>query len=110
MTLMNSAQWIDVMNEKDLLQGTGKKVVYKGNEIAVFKAMNGDVFAMENKCPHKGWGIVDGMISGKHVYCPMHDRKINMDSGLVEKPDTGCVQTFQTEVSNGKIRIAFPIT
>ncbi|AZN41218.1 nitrite reductase small subunit NirD [Paenibacillus albus] len=71
------------------------RVVRLGSlELAVFKQTGGTVTAIENRCPHKGGKLSEGIVCGSHVYCPLHDWKISLNDGLVQAPDDGCVQTF----------------
>ncbi|HZH59580.1 MAG TPA: Rieske 2Fe-2S domain-containing protein, partial [Metabacillus sp.] len=61
----------------DLPERVGKTVILEKNkEVAVFKLSNGHVKAVENKCPHKGGVLSEGIVSGEHVFCTMHDWKI----------------------------------
>ena len=69
-------------------------------EIAVFKLTDGSMLAVENRCPHKGGSLSEGMVCGKIVHCPLHDWRIDLQTGLVNEPDDGCVTTFETEVDH----------
>jgi len=69
-----------------------------GFEIAIFKLSDGSFKAIENSCPHKGGKLGDGMVCDHHVFCPLHDWKINLNDGKVQHPDTGCVATFPVEL------------
>jgi nitrite reductase (NADH) small subunit len=73
----------------------------KDTEIALFRLSDGDVLAVENKCPHKGGALSEGMVCGSKVHCPLHDWRIDLHSGDVQDPDTGCVTTFDVEVDPG---------
>lgn len=86
---------------EDLPVGTGKTVRLKDVELAVFRLSDNTVRAVENRCPHKDGVLAEGMVSGPYVFCPMHDRRINLDDGQVQKPDTGCVRTFAVSVVDG---------
>ncbi|WP_123040338.1 nitrite reductase small subunit NirD [Cohnella candidum] len=84
----------------------GARTVRHGDkEIALFRLSDGEVLAVENKCPHKGGKLSEGMVCGGNVHCPLHDWKIDLRSGQVQKPDDGCVGTFELEIdrSNGSI-------
>jgi len=87
----------------DLPVGTGKTVRAGEFELAVFRLSDNTVRAVENRCPHKNGVLAEGMVSGHFVFCPMHDRKICLDDGLVQKPDDGCVRTFGTHVEDGVV-------
>ncbi|GIN79168.1 nitrite reductase small subunit NirD [Bacillus sp. GM2] len=91
----------------DLPNQLGKTVLIEDKEIAVFKLSNGNVRAIENRCPHKGGVLAEGMVSGKFVFCPMHDWKISLEDGKVQEPDTGCVQTYETIVEGEDLYIVY---
>ncbi len=44
-------------------------------------------------------------MSGDYVFCPLHDQKIDLNSGLVQAPDEGCVEVFRTEVQDGDVYV-----
>lgn len=81
---------------RDLPDRLGKTVVVGDKELAVFKLSNGKVRAIENRCPHKGGVLSEGIVSGEFVFCPMHDWKICLEDGKVQEPDSGCVKNYQT--------------
>lgn len=76
-------------------------------EIALFRLSDGQVLAVENKCPHKGGALSEGMVCGTKVHCPLHDWKIDLHSGNVQEPDSGCVITFAVDVDpdNGSVYV-----
>lgn len=82
------------------------RVVHVGGvEIAVFKLSDGGFRAIENLCPHKNGKLSEGIVCDHHVYCPLHDWKIDLNDGLVQAPDEGCVRAYQVELdeSTGNI-------
>jgi nitrite reductase (NADH) small subunit len=83
----------------------GKTVKIGTFEMALFRLANGDVRAIENRCPHKGGVLAEGMICGEHVFCPMHDWKISVIDGKVQDPDVGCVKVYETEIVNDEVII-----
>ncbi|WP_248931182.1 nitrite reductase small subunit NirD [Paenibacillus hamazuiensis] len=68
-----------------------------GIEVAIFKLSSGELYAVENRCPHKAGKLSEGIVCDHHVFCPLHDWKINVKDGLVQAPDEGCVRTFAVE-------------
>lgn len=94
-----------VGNYSELPKKLGKTVIIGDQEVAVFKLGSGDIRAIENRCPHKGGVLAEGMVSGDHVFCPMHDWKISTVDGKAQAPDEGCVQTYKTEVSEDQVYI-----
>lgn len=100
-------QRIKVAEIHELPKNFGKTVMVGSHEIALFTLANGNIRAIANRCPHKGGVLAEGIVSGEHVFCPMHDWKINMCDGTVQAPDFGCVKTFPVEVENNEVYIIF---
>ena len=75
-------------------------------EIALFNL--GDRFlATENRCPHRGGPLCDGIVTGTAVVCPLHAWKINLETGGVDRPagSDACVRTYPTRVEDGVVLI-----
>ena len=83
----------------------GKKVIVKDKQIGIFLTENGEVHAINNVCPHKEGPLSEGTVSGEYVYCQLHDKKIDLNTGEVQEPDTGCVETYQVEIQDGDVFI-----
>lgn len=94
-----------VAKRDELPKKLGRTVKIGDLELAIFKLANGDIRVIENRCPHKGGVLAEGMISGEHVFCPMHDWKISVVDGKVQDPDVGCVQTFEVEVNDEDVYV-----
>ncbi|TEA76972.1 nitrite reductase small subunit NirD [Allopusillimonas ginsengisoli] len=76
--------------------------------IAVFRASDGHVFAVFNRCPHKGGPLSDGLVHGHTVTCPLHNWNINLENGEACAPDTGCVRTIDVRLHDGRVYLALP--
>ncbi|WP_017729217.1 nitrite reductase small subunit NirD [Halalkalibacterium ligniniphilum] len=83
----------------------GKEVVFEDAVLAVFKLEDGSIKAIENRCPHKGGPLSDGIVSGSYVFCPLHDWKLSLEDGKVQFPDEGCVKSYRTTVINGEVYV-----
>lgn len=104
-TVVKGRNQVKVANLSELPLEIGKKVIVNGKAIALFKLANGKVRATANSCPHKQGPLAEGIVSGDHVFCPLHDRKISLEDGLVQKPDFGCVKTYEVTVMGDDIYI-----
>ncbi len=62
-------------------QGEGREFLVDGVEVAVFHTRDGQVFATQARCPHKGGPLADGLTDGRTVMCPLHDRIYDFGSG-----------------------------
>ena len=105
---VTEVKWVEVALYDELPVQTGKTVRYRGHEIALFRFSSGKVHAVQNRCPHKNGVLAEGLVCDEHVYCPMHERKIHIPTGNVQKPDTGCVPTYEIKIENGRVYVALP--
>ncbi len=75
-------------------------------DIAVFRNAGDEVFALHDKCPHKGGPLSQGIVHGKTVTCPLHSWKLDLASGQAQAPDKGCTRTFRVKVEDDLIWLA----
>ena len=74
-----------------------------GPEVAVFRTADDRVFALLDRCPHKGGPLSQGIVYGRTVACPLHNQNISLTDGNAVAPDTGCTRTFAVKVENGEV-------
>lgn len=72
-------------------------------DIAVFRTEGDEVFALHDRCPHKGGPLSQGIVAGKVVTCPLHGWKIGLDSGEAAAPDVGCSKSFAVKLEAGEV-------
>jgi len=75
----------------------------QGLEVAVFRTESNDVFALLDRCPHKGGPLSQGIVFGSSVACPLHNWTIGLCDGQAQAPDEGCTPRFQVKVENGEV-------
>jgi nitrite reductase (NADH) small subunit len=95
-------QWVRITQCENIPLREGRAVNVGGRDIAVFNL--GDRFlAVENRCPHQGGPLADGIVSGTSVVCPLHAWKVDLESGTVARPanTASCVRTLRTRVEEG---------
>lgn len=96
---------VKVARVDELTPLIGKKVRFKEHEIGIFLTANGEIHAVNNICPHKQGPLSEGTVSGGFIYCPLHDQKIDLKTGVVQEPDTGCVEVYKVEIIDGDVYI-----
>ena len=74
-------------------------------DIAVFRNADDEVFALLDKCPHKGGPLSQGIVHGRHVTCPLHGWQIGLADGQALAPDVGCAGVFHTRLLDGRVLI-----
>nr|WP_202843879.1 nitrite reductase small subunit NirD [Luteimonas saliphila] len=72
-----------------------------GDDIALFRPAADRVFALADRCPHKGGPLSQGIVSGDSVTCPLHGWNIALDSGQACAPDVGCARRYAVELRGG---------
>ena len=74
-----------------------------GPEVALFRTSDDAVYALLDRCPHKGGPLSQGIVFGRAVACPLHNWTIALDSGLAQAPDEGCTAKFSVRVEAGQV-------
>jgi nitrite reductase (NADH) small subunit len=98
------SDWTDVCALADIPRLGARRVRRTdGVEIAVFRTADDRVFALLDRCPHKGGPLSQGIVFGAKVSCPLHNWTIHLDSGRAAAPDEGCVQRFAVRLEAGRV-------
>ncbi len=87
------------------LKGSRRVRRAEGPDIALFRTGEGDVFALLDRCPHKGGPLSQGIVFGRHVACPLHNWAISLESGEARAPDAGCTVKFAVQVAGGRVML-----
>ncbi len=97
--------WIQVA-KLDEIPALGARTIEINNiTIAVFRNSINQVFALKDECPHKKGPLSQGIVHGTTVTCPLHNWKIQLDSGEAVAPDEGCTNAFDTKIEDGMVYI-----
>ena len=76
-----------------------------GRTIAIFRSAADKVFALHDRCPHKGGPLSQGIVFGESVACPLHNWCIDLNSGSAALPDEGSVERFEVKVVDGEVEL-----
>ncbi len=98
------SNWIPICKVDDV-PVLGARVVRRdhGDDIAIFRNADNEVFALLDKCPHKGGPLSQGIVHGTRVACPLHNWNIEMENGCAVAPDEGCVQKFAIKLEGNQV-------
>lgn len=100
------SDWIEVGTVDDVPLRGSRVVTTAEGDIAIFKAADGRIFALWDKCPHKGGPLSQGIVHGTSVTCPLHNWVIGLETGEVKGPDQGCARKVAVQVQGNIISIA----
>ena len=104
---MTDTQWTDV-GALDQIPRRGARVVRTPQGcVAVFRTADDQAFALEDRCPHKGGPLSQGIVHGKSVTCPLHNWVLSLETGEAQGADDGRALVFPLKVEDGRILIDF---
>ncbi len=98
--------WRDVGCLDDIPRLGARVVEARAGDIAVFRTADDRVFALFDRCPHKQGKLSQGIVHGTSVTCPLHNRVIGLDDGIVQDPDEGRVRTVPVQLDGRDILLA----
>jgi nitrite reductase (NADH) small subunit len=100
------SQWKPICPVTDIpVLGARRVVRAQGTAVAVFRNGEDKVFALLDKCPHKGGPLSQGIVFGESVACPLHNWTIGLSDGCAQAPDVGCTTPFKVKVDNGVVHL-----
>ncbi len=100
------SQWKPICHVDDIpVLGSRRVARPQGMDVAVFRNDQDQVFALLDRCPHKGGPLSQGIVFGSHVACPLHNWTIALDSGCAKAPDEGSTPRFAVKVENGLVHL-----
>ncbi len=100
--------WIDVGEVADIPAQGARRVRTALGDVAVFKTLDGALYALLDRCPHKGGPLSAGIVHGHAVACPLHNWTIDLATGEPKGADAGkgCTPTVPLQVEDGRVRLA----
>lgn len=92
---------IAVCAVEDVPLDEGRAVTLSGRRIAVFHCLSG-WYAIDDRCPHRGGPLSDGIVADICVACPLHDRRFHLATGAALTDGEG-VTAHRVEVRGGMV-------
>lgn len=95
-----AAAWIEIGRLGDIPPLGARVVQSPRGPIAVFRAEHDRLYALDDKCPHLGGPLSNGIVFGARVACPLHNWSIELETGLAVLPDEGCTASYPVKLEN----------
>ncbi|PIT82548.1 nitrite reductase small subunit NirD [Limnohabitans sp. 15K] len=96
--------WTEICRMEDIpVLGSRRVARDHGLDVAVFRNDADEVFALLDRCPHKGGPLSQGIVFGTRVACPLHNWTIDLCDGQAQAPDEGCTPRFDVKVEAGVV-------
>jgi nitrite reductase (NADH) small subunit len=96
-------KWVWACRIEDIPRLGARVVKSAQGDIAVFRNAEDEVFALADKCPHKGGPLSQGIVFGRKVACPLHNWNIQLEDGCAVAPDAGCARRYAVKVEAGMV-------
>jgi nitrite reductase (NADH) small subunit len=102
--MSTATHWTPICKVQDIpVLGSRRVSREQGMDVAVFRNDKDEVFALLDRCPHKGGPLSQGIVFGTSVACPLHNWTIGLCDGQASAPDEGCTPRFAIQVVDGEV-------
>lgn len=103
MDMKTKDAWVRLCAVDEIPRLGSRMVERPAGNIAVFRTGDDRVFALLDRCPHKGGPLSQGIVHGESVTCPLHSWQIDLESGEAKAPDVGCARRFPVKIEQGDV-------
>lgn len=101
-------EWFDIGVVEHLQKGEHKAITINNIPIVVFN-LNGEYFAIENRCTHQDFPLSEGEVLGDQIACPLHGARFCIKTGQALSPPAFIdVATFPVRVFEGRVQVGIP--
>lgn len=99
------ADFVKVATTDEIGPAQTRQVEVNGKQIALFN-VEGQFFALDNTCTHKGGPLAEGQVSGHEVTCPWHGGRFDIRTGeVVGPPPQQAVARYGVRVTGTDIEV-----
>jgi nitrite reductase (NADH) small subunit len=95
--------WVEIGTLEDIPRLGARVVRSGGTNVAVFRTEDDRVFALVDRCPHKGGPLSQGIVHGCRVTCPLHNLVLDLTTGKAVAPDEGAARTIPVKLEERRI-------
>ncbi len=96
--------WVPVLEANELHEGSMKLVDVEGSPVLLIK-VSGQIFAIDNRCPHMSCGFSGGSLDGYVIICPCHDWHFDLRTGEYEEAKEMKLVKYEWKIESGKVWI-----
>lgn len=99
-------EWIEIGSIDAIPRRGSRCVNTPAGRIAVFRTQDDQIFAIENRCPHRQGPLSEGIVHGASVTCPLHNWVFDLATGQALGADEGQVKTYPIDIVERRIFMA----
>ncbi len=93
----------------ELPVGLGRAFQIHNRVIALFRTRKGELYAADNRCPHKGGPLSEGMITGGTVVCPLHSFHFDLTDGSCDQAGQCSVVVYPCRLEDQSVIVELPV-
>jgi len=99
-------QWLDVCPAEEIELEDVKRFDHGARTFAIYRTLEGEVFATDGLCTHEKVHLADGLVIGDTIECPKHNGRFNYQTGTaLRSPVCEALITYPARLQNGRIEI-----
>lgn len=95
--------WIDIGTLDDIPVRGARVVKTAEGCVAIFRTSEDEVFALDDACPHKQGPLSEGIVHGRSVTCPLHNRVFSFETGEAQGADPEVTNTYAVKIEGGRL-------
>ena len=99
-----TAQWTPVCPSEALAPESTRVFKHDGHQVAIFRTAQGTAYAVDNRCPHEGYPLAQGTVSGCVLTCNWHNYKFDLRDGACVMGEEA-VRSFPLREVDGHIQV-----
>jgi len=100
------AGWVEIGQVADIPRLGARRVWVENQPVAVFRTAADEVFALIDRCPHRGGPLSEGIVSERSVTCPLHNWIVELPTGCARAPDEGGTRAIPVKLIGDHIFLA----
>ena len=104
--MAQAIEWLDIAALDDIPMQGARLVRTGAGCVAIFRTHDDRVFALDDRCPHKGGPLSEGIVAGHTITCPLHSWVFDLNSGQAQGADEGAVRTYAARVEAGRVLVS----
>ena len=98
-------RFVEVAKRSAIPENGAIGVEVEGKRLALIN-LSGEIYAIDDDCPHEGGPLSEGTISGEEIVCPWHTSHFNIKTGrVIMDPATTDVATYKVRLVGETVEV-----
>jgi len=102
-TEIKAYKWVGVGKLDDIPRQGARCISVGEKTVAMFRTIDDQVFALEDKCPHKNGPLSQGIVHDGCVTCPLHNWVISLATGEAQGADEGATASYEVKLEGDNL-------